>query len=113
MDVSIPKEFFTLQSMLTLTGATGATYVIANGCQSAFNFNPRWLALAIAQAISLFGVHATQGSGSDYFVGVVNGFLIYCTAAGATSITGRPSRSTSRETAGGAAPKRTFFQSWF
>jgi hypothetical protein len=69
-----PKEFFTLQSMVTLTGATGATYVIANGCQSALNFNPRWLALAIAQVISLFGVYATQGIGSDYFGGIVNGF---------------------------------------
>src|SRR5260370_34020753 len=29
----LPKEFFTLQSMLTLTGATGATFVVSNGLQ--------------------------------------------------------------------------------
>ena len=88
--MDLPKEFFTLQSMLTLTGATGATFVIANGCQKALNFNPRWLALAVAQAISLIGVFAVGGAPSDYFVGVVNGFLIYCTTVGATSMVGGP-----------------------
>jgi hypothetical protein len=55
--MEVPSEFFTLQSMLTLSGATTATYVISNGLQHAFNYNPKWLALAIALAISLFGVH--------------------------------------------------------
>jgi hypothetical protein len=115
MAVEIPKEFFTLQSMLTLTGATGATYVVANGCQVAFNFNPRWLALAIALLISLFGVHQTGGTGSDYFVGVINGFLIFCTAAGATSLAGKPSTGVSRgmDIAPNAQSKRHFSQSWF
>lgn len=61
--MDLPKEFFTIQSMLTLTGATGATFVIANGCQRAFNFNPRWFALVIAQVISLVGV-LTIGKGA-------------------------------------------------
>jgi hypothetical protein len=115
MIVEIPKEFFTVQSMLTLTGATGATFVVANGCQAAFNFNPRWLALAIAQLIVLLGVHTTGGAGSDYFIGVINGFLVFCTAAGATSLGGKPSGGTSR--GGGVLPKqpskRQFMQSWF
>ena len=60
-------EFFTIQSMLTLTGATGATFVVANGLQKAFNFNPRW---SIAQAISLFGVLTTGKGAADVFVEV-------------------------------------------
>jgi hypothetical protein len=88
--VDLPKEFFTLQSMLTLTGATGATFVISNGCQRAFNFNPRWLALAVALVISLFGVINVGKGAGDYFVGIVNGFLIYCTTVGATSMVGAP-----------------------
>ena len=86
--MDIPKEFFTLQSMLTLTGATGAVFVVSNGIQSAFNINPRWLALLIAQCLALIGIYITEGAGIDYFVGVVNGFLIYCTAIGATAVGG-------------------------
>jgi hypothetical protein len=84
--MELPKEFFTVQSMLTLTGATGATFAVSNGLQRAFNFNPKWLALAIAILICMFGVLATGGRPMDYFVGVVNGFLVYCTAAGATTV---------------------------
>ena len=115
MIVEIPKEFFTIQSMLTLTGATGATFVVANGCQAAFNFNPRWLALAIAEVVVLFGVYASGGAGSDYFVGVINGFLVFCTAAGATSFGGKPS-GTSRGVgvvSNNPPPRRQFRQSWF
>jgi hypothetical protein len=114
--VDLPKEFFTPQAMLTLTGAAGATYVIANGFQSAFNFNPRWLALVIAQTICLFGVYVTHGAGSDYFVGVVNGFLVYCTAAGGTALAGRQNSPTGRGPIGpqaGTVARRSFSQSWF
>ncbi len=52
--MDIPKEFFTAASMLTLAGATGATVIVTNGLQRAFNFNPIWLALLIAQAIAFF-----------------------------------------------------------
>lgn len=116
--MAIPSEFFTLQSMLTLSGATGATFVVANGCQRAFNFNPKWLALVIAMIISLAGVYLSDGGGSDYFVGVINGFLIYCTAAGATSVVGHPetAKATPRG-AGEMAPLqqagRSFLTRWF
>jgi hypothetical protein len=119
--VTLPKEFFTLQSMLTLTGATGAVYVVCNGLQAALNFNPKWLALAVAQVIALVGVQQTGGSGIDYFIGIINGFLIYCTAAGASAIGGRGRRGVAR-----AAPpsreahlpqpdayRRRFLTSWF
>lgn len=86
--MEIPNEFFTIQSMLTLSGATGATFVICNGIQKAFNFNPRWLALAIAQVISIWGIFQANADIdiSDLFIAIVNGFLIFCTAAGGTSI---------------------------
>jgi hypothetical protein len=122
--VDLPKEFFTLQSMLTLTGATGAVFVVSNGCQRAFNFNPRWLALIVAQIIILSGVYLTGGRGVDFFVGVINGFLVYCTAAGATLVAGDGSatvisRGTAVNTAGQAAfpqmdsSRRRFLTSWF
>lgn len=123
--MDIPKEFFTLQSMLTLTGATGAVFVISNGMQLAFNFNPRWLALAVSQAVVLGGVYITGGAGIDYFIGLVNGFLVYCTAAGATlvgagtSSGGAVARDVSVATAEDAKfpqasrHKRHFLSSWY
>ena len=118
--MTLPKEFFTLQSMLTLTGATGMVYVVCNGLQTAFNFNPKWLALAIAQIISLLGVQQTGGVGIDYFIGVINGFLIYCTAAGASAMGRSPKRGAARSADSREAHlpqrdafKRGFFTSWF
>lgn len=40
----LPKEFFTVESMLTLIGASGMTFIVSNAIQKAFNFNPSWLA---------------------------------------------------------------------
>jgi len=85
--MELPKDFFTIQSMLTLSGATGATFVVSNTIQSALNYNPRWLALVIAQVIVLFGVYLTQSNSVvDYFIGVINGCLVYTSAAGATGV---------------------------
>ena len=118
--MELPKEFFTIQSMLTLTGATGATFVIANGCQRAFNFNPRWFALAVAQVISLVGVLTVGKGAADFFVGIVNGFLIYCTTIGATSMVGSPPPEAARPRGAAAAPhpqdsslRRGFLTRWF
>lgn len=116
----IPKEFFTLQSMLTLSGATGATFVVSNGLQTAFNVSPRWLALAVAQIIVLTGTLLSGGNGVDYFIGVINGFLVYCTAAGATyAAAGKAQgQAVARGAADAANPqmtstKRRFLSPWF
>lgn len=84
----LPNEFFTPQSMLTLTGATGIVFVVTNGLKTAFNIAPRWLGLAIAQVIAAIGVALSGGGGLDYFVGVINGFLIFSAAAGVSSAGG-------------------------
>ncbi|WP_447963190.1 hypothetical protein [Nitrospira sp. Ecomares 2.1] len=84
--MEVPREFFTLQSMLTLTGATGAVFVVCNAIQAAFNFNPKWLALLLSEVISMAGVALSGGHGLDYFVGLVNGCLIFSSAAGVVAI---------------------------
>lgn len=117
---TVPGQFFTLESMLTLTGATGATFVISNGLQRALNFNPKWLALAIALALTTIGVYlSNNGHGpGDYFVGVVNGFLVYCTAVGSTAVAaGDNAGSTTRGNVerGVVKPleRRGFLTRWF
>jgi hypothetical protein len=123
--MEIPKEFFTLQSMLTLTGATGAVYVVCNTIQAAFDFNPKWLALLLSQLISLTGVALTGGQGLDYFVGVVNGCLIFSSAAGVVAMKsgGRAAESrggdavTATDIRRGVSTKpregKSFFSPWF
>ena len=82
----LPNEFFTLQSMLTLTGATGIVFVVTNGLKNAFDFSPKWLGLAVSEVVALLGVVFTGGNGLDYFIGLINGFLIFSAAAGISSI---------------------------
>lgn len=122
--MSLPADFFTIGTMVTLSGATGATFVVCNGLQRAFNFNPRWLALLVAQIIVLVGV-ATVSKGEllDYFVGVINGFLVFCSAAGATGALGAESAGTEVVSRGNDirrsgmpqtnSTRRHFLSSWF
>lgn len=120
MFLQIPQEFFTAQSMITLTGATGATFVISNGLQQAFNFNPKWLALVIAILLSLFGMYETHKPGiplfSDCFIGIINGFLIYCTTVGASQMVSDKRENNKTEISRGEkkyTSRRTFFSPWF
>jgi hypothetical protein len=122
--MELPKDFYTIQSMLTLSGSTGATFFVCNGLQQAFDFNPKWLALLVAQAIVLTGVYVSgERSPIDYFIGIVNGFLVFCSAAGATSALGKgPQGAAVARGEMPAAdainpqihrPGRTFLSSWF
>lgn len=81
------NEFFTLASLGTLAGATGATVAITNGLKTALNLNPRWLGLIVAEVVC-FSVLVAGGPThpSDWFIGFLNGFLVFATSAGATSV---------------------------
>jgi hypothetical protein len=89
-DSVVPKELFTKESLETLIGLTGMVYVASNSLQRAFNFNPKWLALAIAQILSIIAVYlayqGTEANFINYLIGVFNGFLVYLTSAGATGV---------------------------
>jgi hypothetical protein len=122
--MEIPKEFFTAESMFTLTGASAVTVIICNSLQKALNFNPRWLALAIAEILTIVGTIASQASaagswGVTLLIAVVNGFLVYATATGGAQIAGavRPvpgnkghNLQASARAAGG---RRNFATPWF
>jgi hypothetical protein len=83
--VEMPQEFFTLESMFTLGGATAATFFVANTVQSVFDWNPKWFALLVAQVVCAVGVALCGGTIGHYLVGLVNGCVVYCAAAGGTS----------------------------
>ena len=90
-----------------------------------FGFNPRWLALAVAELICLAVVASAHGGPIEYLIALVNGCLVFCSAAGATTITGRgdhlaaaPTRPAIRsliapEAAQPGAVRRGFLTPWF
>lgn len=88
-------QFFTLSSFGSLAGASAIVFVVSNALQGAVNFNPKWFALVLSILVGLFGIYlgprlvTPPGPAPDsvaYMLGVLNGFLIYTTAAGVTSI---------------------------
>lgn len=117
-------EFFTWGSLGTLAGATSATMVITNTLRSAIGWDAKWVGLAIAEVICLGAAFATGSSGSDFVIAVLNGCLVYLSAAGTTAAGGAVTQGTAvradaRSSNVGARagtedrPRdRSFFASW-
>lgn len=109
---------YTAASMATLAGASTLTLLISNALQSSLNFNPKWLALAIAQAFSIAGISFTKGvySGETIFVAVVNGFVIYSAAIGINRTGGSGGGGRGAATTQGLQspqPRRGFWTPWW
>jgi hypothetical protein len=111
----MPEEFFTVESMLTLTGATLITMVMTNTVQYAFNFNPKWFGLLIAFLVSITGVIIVGNhSFVAYLVGVLNGFLIYANSAGIMQMAGTKKPEPSADNMSGYVTiKRKFHNKWY
>jgi hypothetical protein len=122
--MEIPKELFTFSTIATLGGAATATFVVCNAAQSAFNFNPKWLALAVAEvlmfaaAIQSGALRAADGSfdATQVVIVAVNGCLVFLTATGGTHVAGS-ARSPQLEARHGrdlvGSPKRRFLSPWW
>jgi hypothetical protein len=103
------------------TGATGIVFAVANGLKVAFDFNPKWLGLALSEIVAIVGIVFSGGHGFDYFIGVINGFLIFSAAAGVSSMGGAAVPASKGVVADAAALKkgeapgrpRRFVSSWF
>lgn len=118
--VDLPTDFFTPDSIKTLAGATGITYVIANGIQQAFNVNPKWLALLIGVLVCELGAYLAGAQGAaPYLWAIVNGFLVFNTAGGVTNLSNKAKPTDAlrpadeREIPVAPVPKRTFTTPWF
>jgi hypothetical protein len=112
----IPNSFFTSESFVSLAGSAAIVFVVCNALQAAFNFNPRWLALAISEAVAFYGTWASGNSHvpSDYFISLLNGCLIFITANGGANIAGAVKEAGNpRGRVGSEVQRRRFFSSWF
>ena len=118
---TIPKEFFTRESIGSLAAVVTMVIVVANGIQTIFSWNPRWLALLIAEVICFAGLLHTNEKPAvlDYVLTVVNGFLVFAAATGATSagnglVKGKPEPPKSPDVlTGGERTRRGFWTPWF
>jgi hypothetical protein len=124
-------QFFTLSSLGTLAGASGATFIVTNTLKTAFGLAPKWAGLVVAQLICVGLAIVSQRSGSDYVIAVLNGCLVYLSAAGAAEASGVKDPNTAADRMGaqprganvpasGAAQgvasplrRRPFLSSWF
>lgn len=113
--MEIPNEFFTVESLLTLTGATLITTIVTNAIQYAFSWNPKWFGLIIAMIIAIVGVILTpEFKPIDFFIGVINGFFIYANSTGIMQMAGTPQGVKTAGTAEEAAKqKRGFMDKWY
>jgi hypothetical protein len=121
-EVVIPKELFTKESVGSLTAVVAMVVVVGNGFQRLVNRNPIWLSFLVAEILCFVGMLSTNDNPRllDFVVTVVNGFLVFSAAAGATSTghaltagKGPKTRHTEILTGGGERPHRGFFTSWF
>lgn len=81
-------QLFTLDSLLTMGGASLAVTLVGNTFRYIFGWNPRWLGLIIALGIAGLGV-ATKSTVTwvDGVVAFFQGLQIFAAAVGIASIT--------------------------
>jgi hypothetical protein len=109
--MEIPGEFFTVESLLTLAGATLITAVITNTIQYIFSWNPKWFGLVIAMIIAMVGVILTsEHKLLDFFIGIINGFFIYANSTGIMQMAGNQRSITAAKV---AEQKRGFMDKWY
>lgn len=71
----------------TYSGLSMAVMVVTNGIHSAFGFDQKWLALAVALIVALIATMLrNRPSLVNIVYAVLNAFLIFTTAAGINSI---------------------------
>lgn len=98
-------EFFTLASLATLAGASGATWVVANTLWLVFRAPPLLVGFFTAQAIC-HGLVALSGAPLfAYAIAFINACLVFMTALGGASLAAPPDAlARTTRTAGG--PRR-------
>jgi hypothetical protein len=112
----IPSSFFTTESFASLAGSAAIVFVVCNALQAALNFNPRWLALAISEAVAIYGTWASGNAHvpSDFFVSFLNGCLIFATATGSGHIaSSAKQRGRAKGRVGEPIGRRSFLSPWF
>jgi hypothetical protein len=117
-----PQDFFTKGSFATLLGATGIVYIVSGVVQSVFNFRPKWFALILSIVVSFIAASINADGAKEpalirYLISLLNGFLIYSSAAGSNQLFNQnlanPASPPGPGPASPVAPKRIFNTNWW
>lgn len=82
--MDLPKDFFTIQAILTLTGAAAAVLIVTNTFRKLFKIQSPWIAAVLSMIFVYAGAYRTDAL-SDWVCWLlmfVNGCLLFCTTAG-------------------------------
>lgn len=116
--MSAAEQLLTWTSLGTMAGATGATFVVPNALRLAFGWSPKWVGLIVAQTICVGAAFAAGKEVSEYLLAILNGCLVFCSAAGVANITGE--QTNVQATAKGSQSDKSailsgkrFLGSWF
>ena len=115
----LPQQFFTAERLATLAGVSGATFAVTNGMAYAFGWSPRWLGLVVAEVICITFAWPAAVWPSGFLIAFLNGFLVFCTAAGMSGgierlRTGPETRADARagNVAGHEKPEEQKYRRW-
>jgi hypothetical protein len=117
---SMDSDWITPASVGSFAGATSITTVVSNGIQRAFNINPTWLGLIIAEALCIAIVFIIPASPDNtqpnlslrLLLAIINGFFVFAASAGVTKM-GDNVQGPAQALGGVGPPPRRFWSSWF
>lgn len=82
----LPLQLLDLATLSTIGGQVVATTAVTNGLARAFNWQPRWLGLVVALlSCGTTTYLSSPGTGNDWFLAVLNAFVVYFAAAGTSA----------------------------
>jgi hypothetical protein len=83
-------QLYTMKTLVTLGGASAAVVLVSGAASHAFNFNPKWLALVVAEIIAFVGLlrlpRTQKRDAALIVVTLLNGALIYSDAVGLNAL---------------------------
>ena len=99
--MNLPNEFFTVNSLVTLAGATAVVVVVTATLHylSDGKIKPKWPAFILSELISFVGALVLTappkniGLAVRILIALFNGCLIFATAVGLNTITTKPASS--------------------
>lgn len=97
--MEIPNDFYTTTTLFSLSGSATAVWLITGVITQLIGFENRllfrrWLGFLLSIALSVGGVTLVQERTTlMWVVAIVNGFLIYATAVGVSSVASGVSES--------------------
>lgn len=106
-------ELFTLTSLGTFTGLTGATVVVTNTVSRITGWSPAWFGFLVALILCSAVPAITNGfSLGQQLLALLNACLVYLSAAGANAAGGAVTGNAPLPPPG-AGERRGFFGRWF